>query len=106
MSNHDVKTLSTVRDIVAALGGTGETAAALGVLPSTVSNWLAYDLIPPKRFLEIADALQPHGRAPDRALFRELSDADRKSFSDRTLTVTAETIPSTVKPKVQTSNAN
>lgn len=63
--------LETVRALVDALGGTKATAEMLGVLPSTVSNWLAFDCIPPKRFLAMAAKLKPLGLEPSPKLFRE-----------------------------------
>lgn len=38
--------IRTVRELVDAFGGTGETAKFLGIVPSNVSNWLADDDIP------------------------------------------------------------
>lgn len=63
--------LKSVRALVDALDGTKETAAIFGVVQSTVSNWLAFECIPPKRFLAIAAVLKPRGYAPSPDLFRE-----------------------------------
>lgn len=63
--------LRSVRAVVDALGGTKKTAATLGVVQSTISNWLAFECIPPKRFLGIAAVLKPLGYEPSPTLFRE-----------------------------------
>jgi len=63
--------LHSVRALVKTLGGTKATASLLQVLPSAVSNWIAFGCIPPKRFFVVADALRPLGLEPSRKLFRE-----------------------------------
>lgn len=71
MANKIPTLLRSVREVVDALGGTKATAVAAGVLPSAVSNWLAFNCIPPKRYLVFVGALKPLGHEPSPAIFRE-----------------------------------
>lgn len=73
MPDHDDEILlRSVRSIVEALGGIAAVAELLGVGPTAVANWLAYDVIPPRWYLLLSDVLAERGRKADRKLFREL----------------------------------
>ena len=50
--------LTSVDDIVEALGGTGKVARATGVVPSAVSNWRAAKKIPSDQYLNISTMLK------------------------------------------------
>jgi hypothetical protein len=76
MSNHCDETsrvLSTVREIVAALGGTGATAERLGIGPPAVTAWINRGVIPPSRFLQIQAELNALGLSPEQSLFQQHS---------------------------------
>lgn len=53
--------IRSVRELVDALGGTGETAKFLGIVPSNVSNWIAADYIPRGHHLELYLEAQRRG---------------------------------------------
>lgn len=67
----------TVAKAIEALGGTGELAAALGVVPSAVRNWRRLNAIPKGQYYDISAIAEERGVALDRALFRELTAAER-----------------------------
>ena len=59
------QTIRTVSELVDALGGTGETAKLLRLLPSNVSNWLAQNYIPRGHGLPLYLELQRRGYRVD-----------------------------------------
>lgn len=70
MLDHRTDTLRTVRDVVAALGGSGATAALLGIGSTAVSNWGAKDCIPPTHYLDLERLLKERGWKVDSSLFK------------------------------------
>jgi len=67
----------TVADAIDALGGTGELAAALGVVPSAVRNWRRLNAFPKRQYLDISAVAEERAVAIDRTLFREVTAAER-----------------------------
>lgn len=61
--------LDTVDKIIEALGGTHKAAAALGVVPSAISNWKARGRIPSAQFFAITAALRESGSEAAPGLF-------------------------------------
>lgn len=61
--------LTSVEQVIDALGGTFKAAEAAKVGPSAVSNWKARGRIPSDRFFVVTEALQREGKAASPALF-------------------------------------
>jgi hypothetical protein len=80
--SHRKKTLGSVRAVVDALGGTTAVTDLLDVGPTAVWNWLSLNVIPPRWFFAIDDALGALGYEADRALFRELPRTARTANAD------------------------
>lgn len=63
------KSLTSVAEIVKALGGTRSAAAILGVGQSAVGNWRGANLLPPHTFPTISQELLKRGLAADLAVW-------------------------------------
>lgn len=63
------KNLTTVDEVVEALGGTTAVADRLGIGPSAVSNWRARGSIARAKFVVISRALAAVGKQADDDLF-------------------------------------
>lgn len=61
--------ISTVDDVIEALGGSGATASLVGLGTSAVSNWIARGKIAPDKFLIIKAALADLGKDVDPSVF-------------------------------------
>jgi hypothetical protein len=61
--------LTSVEQVIEALGGTFKAAEAAKVGPSAVSNWKTRGRIPSDRFFVITDALRREGKAVSPGLF-------------------------------------
>jgi hypothetical protein len=62
--------ITTVDDVIEALGGPTKTAAVAAVGASAVVNWRTRREIPPEHFVLICDALEAAGKGPvDRSVF-------------------------------------
>lgn len=69
--------ITTVRDVVAAMGGTGETADFLEVVDSAVSNWKrAEDGIPRSYHLKLKAQLEARGFEVDAQALGWLTERD------------------------------
>lgn len=73
------QTISSVRDLVAAYGGTGKFAEFLHVVPSAVSNMLAQNEIPRGYHLEIYLDSERRGWKVDKAKVFGLEDPAKGS---------------------------
>lgn len=69
MSERKVKVLQSVREIVVAFGGTSAMARWAEVGPPAVSNWLAWDYIPPAWHYRIDKHLTKEGYKVDPRAF-------------------------------------
>jgi len=54
--------LSTVDEVIEAVGGTAAAAKLAGVNPPAVSNWRSRGRIASEKFMIFAEALRPHGK--------------------------------------------
>jgi hypothetical protein len=61
--------LSTVDEIIDAVGGTAAAAGICGVGLSAVSNWRSRGRIPSEKFMIFADALKRLGKKASPSLF-------------------------------------
>lgn len=61
--------LTTVDDVIEALGGTAAVAGLAGVGSSAVSNWRERGKIAPDNFLLISEALRAKGAEASPAIF-------------------------------------
>ena len=62
--------LTTVDEVIEALGGTKAAADAVRVLPSAISNWKARGSIPSDKYFAISASLRDRGeREPSPAVF-------------------------------------
>jgi len=72
------RTLTTVKEIVAALGGTARTAEWAGVGMSAVSNWLADEDIPAGWHYRLHLELEARGFSIDPAAFGIRKDGKQR----------------------------
>jgi hypothetical protein len=78
--------LVSVREVVAAMGGTTALAEWCGVTVSAVSNWAAEGWIPPARYLAISTELMRRGYRVAPSVFRQqvgIPIADHQRLTDR-----------------------
>lgn len=68
-------TVSTVDDVIDALGGTHATAQLFGVTEAAVSNWRVRGL-PPRRFLKFTHVLASRGITAPPSLWRMFAAAE------------------------------
>ena len=63
----NMETLTSVPDVLKALGGVYKAAIILNENPSTVGNWQTRSRIPPEHFLTVSKALKEAGKtvSPD-----------------------------------------
>lgn len=61
--------LSTVDEVVSAVGGTAAAAGLAQVGPPAVSNWKARGVIPADHFVTFSDALARRGKRAARRVF-------------------------------------
>jgi hypothetical protein len=61
--------LTTVDDVIEALGGTAATAGLAGVSAPAVSNWRERGKIAPGKFLLISEALEARGKEASPEVF-------------------------------------
>lgn len=62
--------MTTLRELIAMLGGGAETARAFGVTPQAVHNWLARGKLPARRHLQALKLAAGHGVIIDPEVLR------------------------------------
>ncbi len=61
--------LSTIDEVIEALGGAAKVAALCGVGLTAVSNWRSRGRIPPGKSMIFAEALKALGKTPSPSVF-------------------------------------
>jgi hypothetical protein len=68
----------TVGELIDALGGRMTISTELGILPSAVSNWRKFGVIPPQHGIRLQQFCRKRGVPFDETLFKPMTGAERR----------------------------